>query len=130
MYKYVNKYRVVCEFDRVSLKPIKNDTYIYCKNGGQIYRYNDEVLVYYRPNISKGSYVIKAFNNANVEVLYNGNSDEEVYLRFRETDIEKVANIVGVRTLGASIKPYSVKNLRLFSWYKNKTNEDINSDEI
>ena len=30
MKKYVGRYRVVCEFDRATLSPIKEDLYIQC----------------------------------------------------------------------------------------------------
>ena len=35
--KYRGKYRVVCEFSIDTLEPIKESTYIFCANGGEIY---------------------------------------------------------------------------------------------
>ena len=42
MKKYVGRYRVVCEFDRATLNPIKEDMYIQCSKSGQIYRIDND----------------------------------------------------------------------------------------
>ena len=47
MNKYIGKYRVCLEWDRNTLEPIKDDTYIQCSKDGQIYRVDigpDEVI--------------------------------------------------------------------------------------
>lgn len=49
MKKYIGRYRVVCEFDRATLNPIKGDMYIQCSKSGQIYRIDNDTLAYYKP---------------------------------------------------------------------------------
>lgn len=116
MNMYVGQYRVVCEFDRVTLKPCPEDQYIYCANGGQIYRFSDEVLVFTRPD-STCSHWVAVFKNNDVAIIKEW-GDSETQIWFDESDIHKVAALVGVRTLGKDIKPKSKRNLKLFDWYK------------
>lgn len=133
MWKYVGKYRVASEFDRVTLKPLKDtktlskkiedkfpDTYIRCYNDGQIYRYSKDVLAYYRPNSSYGyaCNLADKFEANGIKVLDNHPSDEDILLYFYEKDLDKVASLVGAITKGKDIKPTSIKNLRTMSWYK------------
>ena len=120
MHEYVGMYRVTCEFERNTLKPIKDDTYIMCYNEGRIYRYDQEVLAYYRPNSSYGyaCNLAKKFEEHGVEVLENHPSDEDILLYFWEKDIDKVAEIVGAVTKGCNIQPFSIRNLRKMAWFK------------
>ncbi len=121
MNMYIGQYRVVCEFCRETLRPCKEDNYIYCKNGGQIYRFNDETLVYYRKGKNKANLTINNLKSQGIEIINNNSTDEELMFKFYEKDIHKIANIFGARTIGANIKPTSKRNLKLFEWFnKNK----------
>ena len=57
MKKYIGRYRVVCEFDRATLSPIKEDMYIQCSKSGQIYRIDNDTLAYYKPARGQTSFL-------------------------------------------------------------------------
>lgn len=118
MDKYVGKYRVVCEFDQKTLKPNKEDTYIYCANGGQIYRYNKDTLAYYRSGKNQANKVIKDLIDRGIEIIKEDSTPGDLRFYFNEKDIDKVAKIFKARTLGANINPTSKRNIKLFDWYK------------
>ena len=63
MVKYLRKYRICCEWDRRNLEPIKEDTYIPCLKGGQIYRVNNEVLAYYKAKRGNSKQLIKKLSD-------------------------------------------------------------------
>jgi hypothetical protein len=120
MLKYRNTYRICCEFDRTTLEPSnKEDLYIYCSNKGQIYRYNESTLVYYRDGILSTRLLEKLDN---LKIKYDNKTQSEVLIYFKEEDLDKVVDVFSIRTSGASISPYSKKNLRLFKWFRD--NED------
>ncbi|ELU5588402.1 hypothetical protein [Clostridium perfringens] len=123
MNMYVGKYRVVCEFCRETLKPCKEDNYIYCSNKGQIYRFNDEVLVYYREGKNIAKLMIKNILEKGIEVISDNSTRDDIMFKFYEKDIDKIAKIVRARTVGANIKPTSKRNLKLFKWFND--NEDF-----
>ncbi|WP_291651325.1 hypothetical protein [Clostridium sp.] len=117
MNMYVGRYRVVCEFCRETLKPCKEDNYIYCKNGGQIYRFDDETLVYYKEGRNKANLTVNSLKSQGIEIINNNSTDEDLMFKFYEKDIHKIADIFGARTLGANIKSASKRNLKLFEWF-------------
>lgn len=118
MRKYIGKYRVVCEFDRNTLKvKNKDDNYIVCKRNGQIYRYSDIELVYYRPSRGNGEQTIGKLKEMGVEAV-NISSEGDLSFRFYEKDLDKVAEFVNASTNGADIPPESIKNLRKLDWFK------------
>lgn len=140
MEDYIGKYRVVCEFDRRKLKPCPDDNYIYCANKGQIYRFNDSMLVYYKPGRNQAEKTIKQLKAVGIEVLKDGSTSEDILIHFREEDLERVAEIFKARTKGVNIKPASRKNLKLFDWYiaqkrvsklrKNASNSKKNPEKV
>ena len=115
MEKYRGKYRVVCEFNRNNLESIKTDTYIYCSNNGQIYRYNSNTLAYYRENGQVSQELLRKLDEA--KVTYENKTVSEALIYFSEKDLYKVADIFRIRTSGASYNPSSVRNLKLFKWF-------------
>ena len=115
MEKYRGKYRVVCEFNRKDLKPIVEDNYIFCSSGGQIYRYNSDTLIYHRENGQISQKLIDKLNQA--KVIYENKTVSETLIYFSENDLHKVVEIFRIRTSGASYKPSSVRNLKLFKWF-------------
>lgn len=121
MLKYRNTYRVVSEFDRVTLQPVnkEEDLYIYCSNGGQIYRYNKTTLVYYRDGVLSSRLLEKLDE---LKINYQNKTQSEVLIYFNEKDLDKLVDVFNIRTSGASISPYSQKNLKLFKWFRE--NED------
>ena len=117
MNKYRGKYRVVCEFSIDTLEPIKESTYIFCANGGEIYRYNDNTLAYYRNSILVKS-LLEKLDNANVNYINKAIGNGETLIYFDESDLDKTIDIFHIRTSGVNIAPYSIRNLHLFKWYK------------
>ncbi|URZ02736.1 hypothetical protein [Clostridium felsineum] len=124
MEKYVGIYRVVCEFDRRMLRPCKEDTYIYCAKGGQIYRFDKDTLIYYRQVINQSNRVVNSLKDMGIEVIKDDSTSKELQLYFNEKDINVVAKFFKARKLGANIKPTSKNNLKLFRWYKNKKSRE------
>jgi hypothetical protein len=122
MLKYRNHYRVVAEFDRVTLQPVnkEEDLYIYCSNKGQIYRYNQDTLVYYRDGVLSSRLLEKLDE---LDINYQNKTQSEVLIYFDEKDLDKLVDVFNIRTSGAGISPYSQKNLKLFKWFRD--NEDI-----
>lgn len=112
MNDYIGIYRVVCEFDRSTLKPIEDDSYIYCAKGGQVYRYNSSELVFYRDN-TNSSNIVKLFKENGIDIISDGSNAREVSIRFDEKDVHKVCKLMQARTLGKDIKPTSKRNLKL-----------------
>lgn len=117
MLKYRGKYRVVCSFDIETLEPIKEDTFIYCANGGEIYRYGEDTLAFYRNRILTQN-LLEKLDNAEVTYKNMGIGNGETLIYFAEKDLDKTVDIFHIRTSGTSISPYSYKNLTLFKWYK------------
>lgn len=115
MLKYRGTYRVVHEVDRRTMKPTDNpdDTYIYCANGGQIYRYSKDILVYEREGCN-GNYLYQKIIAAGVKVTDHWTGESSVRIYFGEEYLDILAKIVQARTLGANINPKSKRNLRLF----------------
>ena len=118
MKNYVGTYRVVCEFNRKTLKPIKGDTYIYCAKGGQIYRYNSDTLVYYRQGKNQSNKIIQGLIDRGINIVKDCSTAYDIQFQFKEKDIGIIAKIFKARVTGKSIKPTSKRNLRLFNWYK------------
>ena len=116
MLKYKNKYRVVCHFDVEDLTPIKEDIFIYCSGEGEIWRYSDTVLGYYK-NSRTSKVLLEKLDNAGVEYEWLSEGARETVIHFKEADLDKVVDIFHIRTSGTSISPFSTKNLKLFKWY-------------
>lgn len=123
MLKYRCKYRVVCEYDRRNLEPLKEDVYIYCSNGGQIYRIDENTLAYYRENGTTSKILFDKLDEAKVE--YENRTNGELLFYFAEKDIDKVALIISARTRGASYPPWSKRNLKLFKWFNDNEKKYI-----
>ena len=118
MEKYIGKYRVVCEFCRATLQPIKEDVYIQCSKNGQIYRVSDNILAYYKPSRGNSKQFVWKLENLGVKDCVDRSSSEDVLIYFNEENLDIVAEQVGVIESGASINPTSVKNLRKQEWFK------------
>ena len=117
MLKYKNKYRVVCHFDLETLEPIKEDIFIYCANGGEIYRYSKDTLAFYRNSILNKKMLHK-LDEAKVTYKNMAIGSGETLIYFDEKDLDKTVDIFHIRTSGANVYPYSYRNLSLFKWYK------------
>lgn len=118
MRKYIGKYRVVAEFCRNTLEPIKDDLYIQCVKEGQIYRIDNTYLAYYRPYRGNSEQLAKKLIDLGVKGVNNCSTDGDILIHFREESLDIVAKELGASTSGVDISPYSVKNLRKQDWFK------------
>ena len=125
MDKYRGKYRVVCEFDRNTLEPIKDDTYIQCSNNAQIYRVNKNTLAYYRPTKGNGNQFTEKLIELGVKDCENRSSDGDMLIYFNEESLDIVTKKVKVIESGLNIPPHSLKNLRKLDWFKKNKEQYI-----
>ena len=107
------------------------DFYIDCKNDIEIKHGVDDILSCYIPSIPRGKNVLKKIYTDNIkkdpdkitieaickkllhdEILTDIDiTDGEVYFTFKNTKTEYIASLVGARTSGITIQPFSIKNL-------------------
>lgn len=125
MRSYIGKYRVVCEFSRNNLEPIKDDLYITCRREGQIYRVDDNKLAYYRPSRGNSEQLSEKLMKLGVSGVDNRSTDGDIVIYFDEDSLDIVAKELGAITSGAGVSPYSVRNLRKLSWFKDNIDKYI-----
>jgi len=105
MIKYRGQYRVFMPLDnKGNSTENTDDTYLQSRQV-EIYRYNSELLaVMFKSNIYCNNR-LKDFNEAGVKltILQDGD-DERVYI-FKESDFEKVVNIIKLTTKGKNKSP-------------------------
>lgn len=112
----------------------QNDVYIKCEKGGQIYHYGHSTLVCYIPSIGRGHNILKQLGqdlginlsaygeSFNYEKFYKDlyskkivfdieETDEEILWKFDNKNMNIIANYMKPLTSGASISPFSTKNL-------------------
>lgn len=119
MIKYLGKYKVLCEWDRATLEPIKEDTYIACRKDGQIYRVDGNTLAFYKPTRSNSNKFCDKLLDVGVKGVENRSSSEDTLIYFNEESLDIVAKEVNASTNGVNRNPASVKNLRNLEWFKN-----------
>ena len=110
-----------------------DDIYIKCAFNCQIYSYGRGILVAYIPSVGRGHNILKALgerlcdfdiNTIKIDYkpLYDAllsegtikhimENDEEIEFRFHAKNIELIAEYLKPQTSGASISPFSTKNL-------------------
>lgn len=118
MKQYIGKYKILCEWDRHSLEPIKDDTYIACSKSGQIYRVDNKTLAFYRPTRGNSNQFTDNLIKLGVKGAENRSSDGDVLIYFSENSLDIIAKEVNASTSGVNRKPESVKNLRNLDWFK------------
>jgi len=135
--RYKGQYRLLCELDQDTNDFPRDadgniediDVYISCQNGNRIYTYGHidnkrpVWLVAYIPSIGRGHNIIKAVKESGIEYVDHIENDEEVEFKFKAADIEIVAELLKARTSGASISPFSSRNLP-------KSNVEIPAEKI
>lgn len=117
--RYKGKYRLLCELDQNTNDFPRDDNgniedidmYISCQYGNRIYNYGHGKLIAYVPSLGRGHNIIKTLKEKDVEYFDLIETDEEVEFKFKAADIETVAELMKARTSGASISPFSSKNL-------------------
>lgn len=112
----------------------QNDVYIKCEKGGQIYHYGHSTLVCYVPSIGRGHNILKQIgqdlgldlskygDSFNYEKFYSDlyamklvfdieETDAEILWKFDNKNMNTIATYMKPLTSGASISPFSTKNL-------------------
>ena len=135
--RYKGKYRLKVELDQNTNDFVRDedgaiediDVYIDCSNGNKIFLYghiNNTRPVWlqaYIPSTIRGRNITKALKEKDVEFVDYRENDEEAEFKFKASDIEIVAQLMKAKTSGASISPFSTKNLP-------KSDVEIPTDEI
>lgn len=128
---YCGKYRVKARYDLETedfprdengfIDEEYDEQYIPCRRGEIRHTYRNvrgkDILVWYCDAVKTGHNVYKELIEKYPEVEWE--VDEElgfdnsydVMIYFEASEIDKIASVVGARKNGASIKPYSIKNL-------------------
>lgn len=109
MEMYRGKYRVVCDFDKVTGEPIKAETWIPCKHG-QVYRYSEDKLGYYGTGINK-FLLLKKLQQLDIKFTYD-DGDSDITILFPEKDLPKVVTLFGLITKGRTIAPTNKTNIK------------------
>lgn len=124
--KYKGTYRVLPVLDEVyhdlprdaSGDILHEDVelYIACQYGNKITEYgkdksNRMVLKAYIPSVGRGRNIKKAMDAKSIPYTNYLETDEEVEFYFKAKDIAPIAELMKVKTGGANISPFSVKNL-------------------
>lgn len=125
---YKGQYRILCEYDiRLNSFPRKLDgtyedidCFIVCANKVRIYSYGRGILEAYIPSIGRGRNILRAIkeeigNNIVSNII---ETDEEVLFHFNAKYIKDLEKYLKPRTSGASISPFSNKNLPKNKSYK------------
>lgn len=92
------------------------ELYIACKNGNKITEYgkdasNRMMLRAYIPSIGRGRNIKRTMDAKSISYSNYRETDEEAEFHFKAKDIEPIAELMGVKTGGANISPFSTKNL-------------------
>lgn len=129
--RYKGKYRLLCELDQNTNDFPRDDNgniedidvYISCQHGNKIFNYGHGKLIAYIPSLGRGRNITKALKEKDVEYIDYLETDEEIEFKFKATDIEVVVELMKAHTSGASISPFSNKNLP-------RSNVEIPTDKI
>lgn len=91
----------------------ENDVYIDCSKGVMVFHYGKNILEAYIPTIGRGRNMVKNIKEEYGEdIIFNIiESDSEVTFRFKSDDMDKLEKYLKPKTSGASISPFSTKNL-------------------
>ena len=119
--KYVGKYRVLTELtpdthDFVrdkngNIHPDYDELYIECNYGGKIkHSYKEDILSYWTDKISTYKSTLNKFKENKIKYQLE-DAGEEYIIYFNDADMDKVAKLVGAKTLGKKIKPFDEKNI-------------------
>lgn len=90
------------------------DVYIDCVNNVKIFYYGSSILQAYIPSLIRGHNVIKAINEMDSSMIFDiEETDSEILFKFKYADSNKIIPLLKPKTSGASISPFSSKNLPL-----------------
>lgn len=93
------------------------DLYIACAAGTKVFYYGSSVLEAYITSKGRGRNIKKEIDKLDSNLIFDyAETDSEVLFKFKYSDSSKIIPLLKPKTSGASISPFSVKNLP-----KNKT---------
>lgn len=125
---YKGKYRIKCCYDEnINQFPRKLDgtfedidCYISCYNNIKIFYYGKSILEAYIPSKIRGNNIIKSIKDSlGNDVLFDVSmSDSEIMFKFKAKYMEMLEPYLKPKTSGASISPFSSKNLPKNKEYK------------
>ena len=94
-----------------------DDLYLKCGHGNKVYAYGHDGthkgavwLEAYIPSVKRARNILKSMYEIGVSYSHYSEGDGEATFRFKGVDLDKIANLLEVRTAGAGISPFSVKN--------------------
>ena len=89
------------------------DCYIDCQYGNKVFSYGHAVLQAYIPSLIRGHNIIKSLqSDYGQDIIFNiEENDSEILFKFKAKDDNKVIPLLKPKTNGASISPFSTKNL-------------------
>lgn len=88
------------------------DCYIDCLHGNRVFHYGRDVLQAYIPSLGRGHNIIRAINETNPSIIFDTEeTDSEVLFKFKYCNSDKIIPLLKPKTAGASISPFSSRNL-------------------
>lgn len=97
-----------------------NDVFIDCIKGVKVFYFGKSILQCYVPSLQRGHNLIKAIKESfHEDIIFDiEESDSECLFKFHAKYIEQLEPILKPKTNGASISPFSTKNLPRNKAYK------------
>ena len=91
-----------------------------CHKNIRIHHYGKSILEAYIPSLGRGRNIVKAINQelGNDIIFHIEETDEEVLFRYHAKNMDKLEKYLKPKTSGASISPFSSKNLPRNKAYK------------
>ena len=122
--KYIGTYRVFAEYDLSTNDFVRNpdtglidnnfdDLYLLSKkNNIKIFHDYRNNLLCYIPSLKKGNRLVKQIQSEYPDLIFDIiDTSEEVTFKFKANNLEKIVKFIPLKTNGANISPFSVKNL-------------------
>lgn len=95
------------------------DCYIECSHGNKVFHYGRDVLQAYIPSLGRGHNILKSINEIDKLIIFDiEETDSEILFKFKYADSDKIIPLLKPKTSGASISPFSSKNLPLNKDFK------------
>ena len=97
-----------------------NDIYIDCYNNVRVFSYGHGVLECYVSSLGRGHNIVKAIQSDFEEdiIFHIEETDSEILFRFHAKNMKKLEKYLKPKTSGASISPFSTRNLPKNKEYK------------
>lgn len=117
---YKGKYRIKCEYDRVTNQFQRKldgtyediDCYIDCYKNIRIFYYGKSILEAYIPSVTRGNNIVKQIQDELGDgiIFKIVKTDAEIMFQFRSSNMGKLEKYLKPKTSGADTSPFSVKN--------------------